>query len=162
MVHEIKTSFGNAQIVIEGDVSKACLFTFHDIGMNNTTCFPRLFNCAAAARETLINDLTRVHINAPGQEPNAPNLPEDAPPLTCDGLVELIEQVRQNFNINRFVGMGVGLGAYLMLDYAVKHPNRVAGLILFGATTRPLGWIEWAKRSLSSRAIRVIVSVNIT
>lgn len=148
-IHEVETPYGPMQVTVEGDLSRACVFTFHDIGLNSESCFVQFFNCAETEPHLMINDLTRVHLTAPGQQYHAPNLAEDVQLIDMAGLVEAIELVRSTLGVERFFGMGVGAGAYLMLSYASFYPNKVVGLCLFGATSRKLGWIEWSKRWMS-------------
>lgn len=143
-MHEIKTDFGVMLVAVEGDLKKPCVFTMHDIGLNHESCFTNFFNCADAVPELLLNDLTRVHINMPGQEYSASTLEEDVV-FDFQAMVDLIELVRTTLGIEQFFGIGVGCGAYLLLAYATKHYGVVMGLCLFGATSRKLGWIEWGK-----------------
>src|ERR1044072_646014 len=47
-------------------------------------------------------------------------------------LVSDIEQIREHFVIDKWLGFGGSGGSTLALDYAATHPDRVRGLVLRG------------------------------
>ena len=51
---------------------------------------------------------------------------------TTTNLIEDIEQIRQHFNIEKWVVFGGSWGSTLALVYSIFHPNQVTGLILRG------------------------------
>lgn len=83
------------------------------------------------------------HINAPGQEENAETLPDDFEYPSMEDLAEQVNEVINHFAVVRYVGLGVGMGANILLRHAFKYPERVDSLCLVNATCRVAGWIEW-------------------
>ncbi len=49
-----------------------------------------------------------------------------------------------HFSVVKYVGIGVGLGANVLLRHALKYPERVDSLMVVNATSSAGGWIEWA------------------
>lgn len=43
----------------------------------------------------------------------------------------------------RYIGIGVGLGANVLLRHAFKYPERVDSLMVVNALCTAPGWIEW-------------------
>lgn len=58
--------------------------------------------------------------------------------LSLDAMVGDLECVVQAAQVNRFVLLGVSQGCALSVQYAVRHPDRVAGMILYGGYVQ--GW----------------------
>ncbi len=56
-----------------------------------------------------------------------------------------------HFSVVSYVGVGVGMGANVLLRHALKYPERCNGLMVVNATCQAGGWIEWAfqKRNIS-------------
>jgi proline iminopeptidase len=62
---------------------------------------------------------------------------------TTWALIEDIERLRERLGIEKWTVFGGSWGSTLALAYAIKHPDRVSGLILRGVfllTQRELGW----------------------
>ncbi len=59
------------------------------------------------------------HVNAPGQEENAEELPMNYVYPTCDQLAESVADVVEFLNLKSVVCFGVGLGANILSRYAV-------------------------------------------
>lgn len=62
---------------------------------------------------------------------------------TTWSLIEDIERLREHLGIEKWTVFGGSWGSTLALAYAIKHPDRVSGLILRGVfllTERELGW----------------------
>ena len=62
----------------------------------------------------------------------------DAPPYTVSNLVEDVEGLRTHWGYERWMVGGHSWGATLALAYAVRHPDRVTGLLYLSGTS--LGW----------------------
>lgn len=58
--------------------------------------------------------------------------------LTFDAFVTDLESVVESSQVDRFALLGISQGAAVSIAYAVKHPERVSHLILFGGY--PAGW----------------------
>jgi proline iminopeptidase len=62
---------------------------------------------------------------------------------TTWSLIEDIERLREHLGVEKWTVFGGSWGSTLALAYAIKHPDRVAGLVLRGVfllTERELGW----------------------
>lgn len=62
---------------------------------------------------------------------------------TTWSLIDDIERLREHLGIEKWTVFGGSWGSTLALAYAIKHPDRVAGLVLRGVfllTERELGW----------------------
>ncbi len=60
----------------------------------------------------------------------------DVASVSLQAWVSDLESVVDAANIGRFVLFGVSQGAAVAIEYAVRHPERVQGLVLFGAFAR--------------------------
>ncbi|MEP4548297.1 MAG: alpha/beta fold hydrolase [Saccharospirillum sp.] len=58
--------------------------------------------------------------------------------LSFEAFVTDLESVVEANNVDKFALLGISQGAAVSIDYAVKHPDRVTHLILFGGY--PAGW----------------------
>lgn len=58
--------------------------------------------------------------------------------LSFESFVSDLESVVEANKVDQFVLLGISQGAAVSIDYAVKHPDRVTHLILFGGY--PAGW----------------------
>ncbi len=73
-------------------------------------------------------------------------------PFTWDGALEEIVRVIDEAAGGRAILCGLSLGGYLAMDVAATHPERVAGLVISGASARPRG-------ALLPRGIRIFATV---
>jgi len=102
----------------------------------------------------LIQNFCVYHINAPGQEEGAPTLPEGYVYPTMEELSEQISDVVLHFNMKTFTGLGVGVGANILVRYALAHPEKVNTLCLLNCISTTAGWIEWGYQKLNARHLR--------
>ncbi|MDP9011427.1 MAG: alpha/beta fold hydrolase, partial [Pseudomonadota bacterium] len=56
----------------------------------------------------------------------------DSGGYTLDNMVKDIEKVRKHFRFPRLVVLGHSFGGILAQAYAVRHPQRISGLVLAG------------------------------
>lgn len=72
-----------------------------------------------------------------------------------DSLLDLVELLNAQ-GIDRCLVLGWSLGGILAIELALRHPDRVAGLILIATAARPVGahppvtWVEWGNTGLGS------------
>src|SRR5437588_6614366 len=78
--------------------------------------------------------------------PHASALDTSLSSNTTAHLIADIEQLRQHLNIDRWQVFGGSWGSTLALAYAVKYPERVTDMILFGVTTGRHKEIDWLFR----------------
>ncbi len=94
------------------------------------------------------------HVNAVGQEDGAERLPEEFEYPNMDEMAEQVKDVIDHFAVVRYIGLGVGLGANVLLRHALKYPERVHSLVLVNATCQAGGWIEWAYQKRNVNHLR--------
>ncbi|OZC06022.1 hypothetical protein X798_06995 [Onchocerca flexuosa] len=62
---------------------------------------------------------------------------------TMDGLVQIVDNCVEHFKIREVIGLGVGVGANVMLRYALQNQSKMDALILVNCVATSAGWIEW-------------------
>lgn len=60
-----------------------------------------------------------------------------------DRLIADMEALREHLGVDRWILNGVSWGSTLALAYALAHPERVAGIVLFAVTTTHRTEIDW-------------------
>jgi pimeloyl-ACP methyl ester carboxylesterase len=145
----VETSSGKVTVAHRGDNKKIVLLTYHDLGLNYISNFQAFFNYPEM-RE-LVDNFSVYHINAPGQQEEAGSLGEDFEYPSMEQLAEQVQQVLNHFNIVKYIGVGVGLGANVLIRHALAYPERVDCMMLINASTTKSGWMEWGyqKRNVS-------------
>eukprot|EP00092_Neocalanus_flemingeri_P011887 GFUD01012819.1.p1 GENE.GFUD01012819.1~~GFUD01012819.1.p1 ORF type:complete len:880 (+),score=232.59 GFUD01012819.1:62-2701(+) len=132
---------GPVSVFLQGDLEKhrdgVVFLTVHDVG--STYMSWKYF-----VTDTSMEDIRRrslfIHVAIPGQEPGAPDLPEDFvfPKMQDLGLnlVSILDTLR----IPRVVGIGDGAGANIITRFAMCHQSRVHGICTINNTaTASLG-----------------------
>lgn len=122
--------------------SRCCIITFHDLGLNYLSNFQSFFNYHLI--RPVIKRLPVFHINAPGQEDAAEDLPDDYVYPTMAQLAESVRTVCNYYGIRQAICIGIGLGANVMARVALKNPDLVDGLFLINPVPTTAGWLEWA------------------
>mmetsp|Transcript_6788 Transcript_6788/g.11704 ORF Transcript_6788/g.11704 Transcript_6788/m.11704 type:complete len:314 (-) Transcript_6788:594-1535(-) len=138
---KVDTKYGPIHVTVCGDANKAALLTCHDIGLNHRSCFQGLFMCAGPDSK-LLKNFCVYHIDLPGHEDNATEVPAELLPITEDKLGDMIDQVVKHFGISECLGLGVGYGAYVLTKYASRFRG-MAGLILATPLANKASWYEW-------------------
>ena len=147
----VNTKYGDVMVAIKGDRANPTILTYHDLGLNYISNFKSFFNFPISDITEIVQNFRIVHVNAPGQEEGARVLPEDFEYPDMDQLADQVNDVINHFGIERFVGIGVGLGANVLIRYVLKYPQRVYSLMIINAGCNASGWIEWGyqKRNIS-------------
>ncbi|MEL7081450.1 MAG: alpha/beta fold hydrolase [Pseudomonadota bacterium] len=80
--------------------------------------------------------------------------------LSFDAFVEDLEAVADKLELDRFPLLGISQGAAVSIEYAVRHPERVSGLILIGSYAA--GWRHVASADEQARreAVRTLTEVG--
>ncbi|ESO04006.1 hypothetical protein HELRODRAFT_185603 [Helobdella robusta] len=150
----VRTKFGPVHVVMHGDRRNPAILTYHDIGLNSTSCFQGFFNYVEM--QVIMKNFCVYHVNAIGQEENAPTLPQglgltDSAPLateyiypSMDELASTLVTVLDHYNLKTIIGFGVGAGANILSRFALSRPERVEALVLLNGNASQAGWIEWA------------------
>jgi len=130
--------------------SSPTIITFHDIGLDYLSNFKSFFS--SPAMSSIEGKFRVLHVTAPGMKPNSPDLPEDFQYPSMEALSESVEYICHHYGVSTFVGLGVGLGANVLVRLAFRRPKLVEGLILLNSTVSTASWVEWAyhKKNLKS------------
>ena len=138
---EIGTDHGKLHVTLHGTEGKPAIITFHDIGQNHVSAFQSFLNCTEMA--PILQYFTIYHIDAPGQQEGAVQLPETFLYPSIDDLAEMVSDVVTHFKLRSFVGLGIGAGASILCRYGLKYPKLVDGLLLVNCFSGKSGWVEW-------------------
>jgi hypothetical protein len=112
---KIETSYGTITVAHQGadhQICKPVIITYHDIGLNHVSNFQAFFNYIDI--KLLLQSFCVFHINAPGMEENAPQLPDNFTFPTLDQLAEQIGNVCKYYSIKSFIGLGVRFHSILV------------------------------------------------
>ncbi|XP_062416349.1 protein NDRG2 isoform X3 [Pungitius pungitius] len=148
--HSIETPHGVLHVTLHGTrtTRRPAILTFHDVGLDNKSCFSPLFKFEEM--QEIVKNFTLIHVDAPGQEEGAAPYPASYQYPSMDTIAEMIPSVLQFFNFRTVIGVGVGVGAYILSKFAMANPDSVEGLVLVNIDPNARGWIDWAAQKLSS------------
>ena len=65
-----------------------------------------------------------------------------------------VNDVINHFAIVRYIGIGIGLGANVIIRHAMKYPERVDSLMLINSLCTAPGWIEWGYQKRNVNHLR--------
>uniref|UniRef100_A0A8C4ELV3 NDRG family member 4 n=1 Tax=Dicentrarchus labrax TaxID=13489 RepID=A0A8C4ELV3_DICLA len=118
--HDIETPYGMLHVVIRGAPkgNKPAILTYHDVGLNHKLCFNTFFN--NEDMQEITKHFVVCHIDAPGQQIGASQLPQGYQYPTMDQLAGMLPTVVQHFGFKSIVGIGVGAGAYILAKFALS------------------------------------------
>ncbi|XP_023225591.1 uncharacterized protein ZK1073.1-like [Centruroides sculpturatus] len=142
----VTQKYGKLSVYIQGDLDnlekKAVFLTVHDIGSNHSA-FHEFVNlpCMTEIKQRSVF----VHVDIPGQEDHAPDLPNDFVFPTIQVLGEDLVCVLDQLKIKLVVGFGEGAGANVLVRFALAHPSRVLGLVLIHCVATGVGMMEYVK-----------------
>ncbi|CAN8301691.1 unnamed protein product [Cochlearia groenlandica] len=150
--HRVKTAHGVVSVIVCGDREKPALITYPDLALNHMSCFQGLFFCPEAA-SLLLHNFCIYHISPPGHELGAaPICPNDSVP-SAEDLADQILEVLNFFGLGAVMCMGVTAGAYILTLFAMKHRQRVLGLILVSPLCKAPSWSEWLYNKVTSNLL---------
>uniref|UniRef100_A0A3P9LSN0 Uncharacterized protein n=1 Tax=Oryzias latipes TaxID=8090 RepID=A0A3P9LSN0_ORYLA len=147
--HDVETAHGVLHVTMRGVAkgNRPTILTYHDIGLNHKSCFNSLFNYEDMLEVT--QHFSVLHVDAPGQQENAPVFPTGYQYPTMDELAEMLPSVLTQLQIKSVIGIGVGAGAYILTRLALNEPSLVEGLVLINVDPCAKGWVDWAASKLS-------------
>uniref|UniRef100_A0A3P8RT41 Uncharacterized protein n=1 Tax=Amphiprion percula TaxID=161767 RepID=A0A3P8RT41_AMPPE len=142
--HDVETTHGVLHVTMRGVAkgNRPTILTYHDIGLNHKSCFNSLFNYEDMQEVT--QHFSVVHVDAPGQQENAPVFPAGYQYPTMDQLAEILPSVLTQLQVKSVIGIGVGAGAYILTKLALNEPSLVEGLVLINIDPCAKGWMDWA------------------
>ncbi|XP_024363332.1 protein NDL2 [Physcomitrium patens] len=139
---EVETSHGPISVLVCGDQSKPALVTYPDVGLNYLACFEGLFSFPEAT-SVLYHNFCIYHVDPPGHQDGAAEIPADLPLLSMEDLADQVAEVLDHFGVHEMIGLGVGAGSYILNLFAIKYRERAIGLILVSPICRKPSWSEW-------------------
>ncbi|XP_027131449.1 protein NDRG3 isoform X2 [Larimichthys crocea] len=147
--HDVETAHGVLHVTMRGVAkgNRPTILTYHDIGLNHKSCFNSLFNYEDMQEVT--QHFSVLHVDAPGQQENAPVFPTGYQYPTMDELAEMLPSVLTQLKVKSVIGIGVGAGAYILTKLALNEPGLVEGLVLINVDPCAKGWMDWAAAKLS-------------
>ncbi|CAI6010053.1 unnamed protein product [Closterium sp. NIES-65] len=128
-VERVQTATGVVQVTVCGNRGNPPLITYHDVGLNHSTCFQGLMLCADTS-VLLLRNFCIFHVDAPGHEEDAEEIPSSQPLLCADDLAEQVAEVARHFALADVTLMGVTAGAYVLTLFAPSHPRLVQYIFL--------------------------------
>ena len=111
------------------------------------TSFQEFIDCPEM--KALKDRIIWIHVDLPGQEPNAADLTASKYPCLSD-IAEEIVLVLDHFNIGQLTCFGEGLGANVAARFAMAYPTRCLGVVLIHPTGSSASFFETAKEKLSN------------
>lgn len=135
---------GKFNVYIQGDLkhSHCVILTVHDLGCNHNSWKSFL------EHESMTSIATRasfIHVDIPGQEDSAPDLPHDYVFPSMQSLGEDLVCVLDQLDVKNVVGLGEGAGANILARFAMAQPKRVMGVCLIHCTGTTAGFMESLK-----------------
>uniref|UniRef100_A0A3B5MM69 Uncharacterized protein n=1 Tax=Xiphophorus couchianus TaxID=32473 RepID=A0A3B5MM69_9TELE len=146
--YDVETAHGVLHVTMRGVAkgNQPTILTYHDIGLNHKSCFNTLFNFEDMQEVT--QHFSVLHIDAPGQQDNAPTFPTGYEYPAMEELADMLPHVLSK--VKSVIGIGVGAGAYVLAKLALNKARLVEGLILINIDPCAKGWVDWAASKLSS------------
>ena len=115
-------------VMVQGDVKRPKMITIHDVGLNSESCFGSFFNYPQM--EAIRKGFCVYHLTLPGQEPTATSMGAGYVYPTMEELSEMLASFVSLYNIDSFIGFGVGLGANVLVRYAMGKTTTISHLPL--------------------------------
>ncbi|XP_025094988.1 uncharacterized protein ZK1073.1-like isoform X4 [Pomacea canaliculata] len=131
----------------KGDL-KSCQFvilTVHDLGSNHTMWTNFLNHYAM---EEIMRRAAFIHVDIPGQEDEASDLPADYIFPSMQTLGEDLVCVLDQLDVKSVICIGEGAGANVIARFAIAQPDRVMGICLIHCTGTTAGFMESLKDKL--------------
>ncbi|XP_076316869.1 uncharacterized protein ZK1073.1-like isoform X2 [Tachypleus tridentatus] len=144
--HEIKTErCGIITVFVMGSTkgmtdNTPVFLTVHDMGCNHTE-FHSFTEHPAMAR--IKSRSVFIHVEIPGQEHDAPDLPAGYVFPSMQDLGEDMLNILDYFGVKYVVTLGEGAGANILARFAMSYPDRVLGNILLHCTSTVAGVMEY-------------------
>lgn len=135
---------GKFNIHIQGNL-KQCQFiimTVHDLGCNYYTWKQFIDQ---PCMEEIRKRAAFIHVDIPGQEDGAADLPADYTFPSMQTLGEDLVCILDQLEIKQVVLIGEGAGANIIARFAMVHPTRALGICLIHCTGTTAGFMESLK-----------------
>lgn len=135
---------GEMNVFVQGpvDAKRVYVVTVHDLGCSHKQMREFIDSEPMA---TLRARCTFIHIDVPGQEDGAPDLPTDYKFPTMRELGNAVKFILDKFNVKSAVALGEGAGANILARFAIEHPESCLGACLIHCTSTTAGFMEVMK-----------------
>nr|KAG5686294.1 hypothetical protein BaRGS_033938 [Batillaria attramentaria] len=100
------------------------------------------------AMEEIMRRASFIHVDVPGQEDEAKDLPADYTFPSMQSLGEDLVCVLDQLDVRSVIGLGEGAGANIVARFAMAQPDRVMGVCLIHCTGTTAGFMESMKDKL--------------
>ncbi|GFT66630.1 uncharacterized protein ZK1073.1 [Nephila pilipes] len=146
-LYEVETpKSGIIKVHVQGDLDiaekKAVFLTVHDIGSNHSSFYSFVNH---PSMTEIKQRSVFIHVDMPGQEDHAPDLPADYVFPTIQTLGEDLVHVLDFLKVKLVVGFGEGAGANALVRFTLANSTRVLGLILIHCVAAGAGMMEYFK-----------------
>ena len=115
----VPTCQGDTFVIASGESNQAAIVLLHGSGTNSAVWMRDVALLAEKYRVYAVDIIGEPGLSAPSR-----------PPLKSDAYAAWLDDVWNNLGLARATIVGVSLGGWLALDYAVRRPERVAALSL--------------------------------
>lgn len=135
---------GTVHVYVQGTraSNEVVILTVHDLGCNYTM----YLDFVEHPKMRPVRDKTVwVHVNVPGQEPDAPDLPDGFTFPKMQVIAEELVNVLDHLKVKEVVCFGEGAGANILARFSIAHNERVMGVCLLHATGTAAGFMESIK-----------------
>ncbi|XP_050399614.1 uncharacterized protein ZK1073.1 isoform X2 [Patella vulgata] len=124
---------GRFKVYIQGDLKHRnfVILTVHDLGCNHSMWINFLQN---PCMEAITQRAAFIHVDIPGQEDEAADLPADYTFPSMQSLGEDLVCILDQLDVKEVIGLGEGAGANVITRFAMAQPERVSGLCIIHCT----------------------------
>jgi pimeloyl-ACP methyl ester carboxylesterase len=95
----------------------------------------------------ILDDLATTHTVVGPDYPGSGDTPRSPEPLALDDVADTLVRTAVDAGVDRFTVLGYSLGTAVAVRIAVRHPERVTGLVLTAGFTYPDNRMRLACRS---------------
>jgi pimeloyl-ACP methyl ester carboxylesterase len=115
----VSTCQGDTFVIVSGNPSAPPLVLFHGSGTNSASWMRDVATWGQDHRVYAVDMIGEAGLSAPSR-----------PPLTSSAYAEWLDDVWSGLGLAKASVVGISLGGWLGLDFAIRRPNRVASLSL--------------------------------
>jgi len=126
--------------------NKYKMITIHNVGLNASSNFSPLLS--SEFMQSVMDRFCVYHIILPGQEDGAKDLGHNFVYPSMDHLAEALPKVLQTINVKRAIFMGDGVGANILMRFAMNNSTMIDGLVLVNSCVTTKSNLTWLGEKL--------------